>query len=72
VSEVRKVLQTLPVVAVGLGLALAQTQVDFDAANIASRVLQYIGVIVAAGVGVLAVTIGVSAAWRYAKRFLKG
>jgi hypothetical protein len=46
--------------------------VDFDAANIASRVLQYIGAIVAAGVGVLAVTIGVSAAWRYAKKFLKG
>jgi hypothetical protein len=72
VSEVRKVLQTLPVLAVGLGLALAQTQVDFDASNIANRVLQYIGTIVAAGVGVLAVTIGVSAAWRYAKRFLKG
>jgi hypothetical protein len=69
---VRKVLQTLPVVAVALGLALAQTQVDFDAGDIAGRVLQYIGVIVAAGVGVLAVTIGVSAAWRYAKRFLKG
>jgi hypothetical protein len=46
--------------------------VDFDASNIAGRVLQYIGTIVAAGVGVLAVTIGVSAAWRYAKRFLKG
>ena len=67
----RKVLQSLPVVAVALGLALAQT-VDFDASSIAGRVLQYIGVIVAAGVGVLAVTIGVSAAWRYAKRFLKG
>ena len=68
----RKVLQTLPVVAVALGFALAQTQVDFDASNIAGRVLQYVGTIVAAGVGVLAVTIGVSAAWRYAKRFLKG
>jgi hypothetical protein len=72
VSEVRRVLQTLPVLAVALGLALAQTQVDFDASNIAGRVLQYVGTIVAAGVGVLAVTIGVSAAWRYAKRFLKG
>jgi hypothetical protein len=69
---VRKVLQTLPVLAVALGLALAQTQVNFDAGDIASRVLQYVGTIVAAGVGVLAVTIGVSAAWRYAKRFLKG
>ena len=68
----RKVLQTLPVLAVALGLALAQTQVDFDASDIANRVLQYVGTIVAAGVGVLAVTIGVSAAWRYAKRFLKG
>lgn len=68
----RKVLQTLPVLVVALGLALAQTQVDFDASNIAGRVLQYVATIVAAGVGVLAVTIGVSAAWRYAKRFLKG
>jgi len=67
---VRKVLHTLPVVAVGLGLALAQ--VDFNASEISNRVLQYIGTIVAAGVGVLAVTIGVSAAWRYAKKFLKG
>jgi hypothetical protein len=57
-------------VAVALGLALAQ--VNFDAGDIAGQVLQYIGTIVAAGVGVLAVTIGVSAAWRYAKRFLKG
>ena len=66
----RKVLQALPVVALVLGLAFAQ--VDFDAGDIAGQVLQYIGAIVAAGVGVLAVTIGVSAAWRYAKRFLKG
>jgi hypothetical protein len=70
VSEVPKVLQTLPVVAVGLGLAFAQ--VEFNAGEISGQVLQYIGTIVAAGVGVLAVTIGVSAAWRYAKRFLKG
>jgi hypothetical protein len=70
VSEVREVLQTLPVVAVALGFALAQ--VDFNASEISGQVLQYIGTIVAAGVGVLAVTIGVSAAWRYAKRFLKG
>jgi len=67
---VRKVLQTLPVLAVALGLALAQ--VDFDTSQISGRVLQYIGTIVAAGVGVLAVTISVSAAWRYAKKFLKG
>jgi len=67
---VRKVLQTLPVLAAVLGLALAQ--VDFNASEISGQVLQYIGTIVAAGVAVLAVTIGVSAAWRYAKRFLKG
>ena len=66
----RKVLQTLPVLAVALGLASAQ--VDFNASDISAQVLQYIGTIVAAGVGVLAVTIGVSAAWRYAKKFLKG
>jgi hypothetical protein len=58
------------VLVVALGLALAQ--VDFNASEISGQVLQYIGTIVAAGVGVLAVTIGVSAAWRYAKRFLKG
>jgi hypothetical protein len=71
VSEVRRVLQTLPVLALALGLALAN-QVDFNASEISNRVLQYIGTIVAAGVAVLAVTIGVSAAWRYAKKFLKG
>jgi len=67
---VRRVLQTLPVLALALGLALAQ--VEFNASEISNRVLQYIGAIVAAGVAVLAVTIGVSAAWRYAKKFLKG
>ena len=67
----RRVLQTLPVLALALGLALAQ-QVDFNASEISNRVLQYIGTIVAAGVAVLGVTIGVSAAWRYAKKFLKG
>ena len=66
----RRVLQTLPVLALALGLALAQ--VEFNASEISNRVLQYIGAIVAAGVAVLAVTIGVSAAWRYAKKFLKG
>ena len=66
----RKVLQTLSVGTLALGLAFAQ--VNFDPGNIAGQVLQYIGAVVAAGVGVLAVTIGVSAAWRYAKKFLKG
>jgi hypothetical protein len=69
VSEVLRVLQILPVLALALGFALA---VDFNASEISNRVLQYIGTIVAAGVAVLAVTIGVSAAWRYAKKFLKG
>ncbi len=70
----RKLLQTLPVVALALGLALAQTggDVTFNPSEISSRVLQYIQAIVAAGVVVLGVTIGVSAAWRYAKKFLKG
>jgi hypothetical protein len=66
---VPKVLQTLPVLAVVLGLALAQ---EFNPSQIAGQVTQYIGAIAAAGVGVLALTIGLSAAWRYAKRFLKG
>ncbi len=66
----RKVLQTLPVVALALGLALAQ--VEFNPSDISSQVLQYIQAIVAAGVVVLGVTIGLSAAWRYAKKFLKG
>lgn len=44
----------------------------FDAAQIVSTVQQYIVGIAGAGVGVLALTIGLSAAWRYAKRFLKG
>ncbi len=70
----RKVLQTLPVVALALGLAFAQTggDVAFNPSEISSKVLQYIQAIVAAGVVVLGVTIGVSAAWRYAKKFLKG
>jgi len=67
---VRKVLQVLPVGVAALGLALAQ--VDFNASEISGQVLQYIQNIVAAGVVVLGVTIGLSAAWRYAKRFLKG
>jgi hypothetical protein len=59
------------VVALALGLGFAN-QVDFNATEISNRVLQYIQAIVAAGVVVLGVTIGVSAAWRYAKKFLKG
>ncbi|MCX7850829.1 hypothetical protein [Thermus sp.] len=45
---------------------------DFNPSEIASQVTQYVGLIAAAGVGVLALTIGLSAAWRYAKKFLKG
>lgn len=44
----------------------------FDPAEIASTVTQYILAIAGAGAGVLALTIGISAAWRYAKKFLKG
>ncbi|GLV48561.1 hypothetical protein TJA_17140 [Thermus sp. LT1-2-5] len=68
-------------VLVGTGLAalpavlpaFAQAaDVEFDAGSIASKVITYIGGIAAAGVGVLALTIGLSAAWRFAKRYLKG
>jgi hypothetical protein len=48
------------------------SRVDFNPSEIATTVVQYIGMIAAAGVGVLALTIGLSAAWRYARRFLKG
>ncbi|WP_172960774.1 hypothetical protein [Thermus scotoductus] len=44
----------------------------FDPAPIADAVKQYVQAIAGAGAGVLALTIGLSAAWRYAKRFLKG
>ncbi|PZA06930.1 hypothetical protein [Meiothermus sp. Pnk-1] len=45
---------------------------SFNAGQVATGVMTYIGGIAAAGVGVLALTIGLSAAWRYAKKFLKG
>jgi hypothetical protein len=71
----RKWVQTLGFLALALGLAFAQTagnDVSFDASTISQKVLQYFGLIVGAGVAVLGATIGVSAAWRYAKKFLKG
>lgn len=55
--------------------AFAQTGgggASFDPSTIASGVTSYINTVAAAGVGVLALTIGLSAAWRYAKKFLKG
>lgn len=57
-----------------LGAAFAQTSgtQSFDPSTIATGVTGYIGAVIAAGVGVLALTIGISAAWRYAKKFLKG
>lgn len=45
---------------------------QFDPGQIASSVTQYVTAIATAGVAVLALTIGLSAAWRYAKKFLKG
>jgi len=45
---------------------------SFQPGTIATGVMTYIGGIAAAGVGVLALTVGLSAAWRYAKKFLKG
>jgi hypothetical protein len=44
----------------------------FQPGTIATGVMTYIGGIAAAGVAVLALTVGLSAAWRYAKKFLKG
>jgi type IV secretory pathway VirB2 component (pilin) len=45
---------------------------SFQPGTIATGVMTYIGGIAAAGVAVLALTVGLSAAWRYAKKFLKG
>lgn len=59
------------VLLVAVGMAFAQSA-DFNPSEIASRVISYIGLVAAAGVGVLALSIGLSAAWRYAKKFLKG
>jgi len=53
-------------------LAFAQQSQGFDPSTIASGVTTQIGGVAAAGVGVLALTIGLTAAWRYAKKFLKG
>lgn len=44
----------------------------FDPGQVVTTVQQYILAIAGAGVGLLALTIGLTAAWRYAKRFLKG
>jgi len=62
----KKVLYTAPLLAVA---AFAQ---DFNASEIAGQVRNYILGIAAAGVGVLALAIGLTAAWKYARRFLKG
>lgn len=63
--------RALPVIAALSVAAFAQTS-DFDAGRIADGVRNYILGIAAAGVGVLVLTVGLAAAWRYAKRFLKG
>lgn len=70
----RKVLtRVLPVGAALAAAAFAQTSdAGFDPNQIAGGVTRHILQVAAAGVGVLALTIGLSAAWRYAKRFLKG
>lgn len=44
----------------------------FEPGQIATTVTQYVTTIAGAGAAVLALTIGLSAAWRYAKKFLKG
>jgi uncharacterized membrane protein YidH (DUF202 family) len=70
----RKLVQTLGLLALAFGLAFAQTGGDlaFNASEISGKVMQYLQTVVAAGVVILGATIGISAAWRYAKRFLKG
>jgi len=67
----RKGLQTLGPLALALGLAFAN-DLTFNASEISGKVMQYLQTVVAAGVAVLGATIGISAAWRYAKKFLKG
>jgi hypothetical protein len=64
--------QVLGLLALALGLAFAEGDLTFNASEISGRVMQYLQTVVAAGVVVLGATIGISAAWRYAKRFLKG
>jgi hypothetical protein len=68
----RKLVQTVGLLALALGLAFAEGDVSFNPSEISAKVLQYFQLIVGAGVAVLGATIGVSAAWRYAKKFLKG
>jgi len=69
-EALKRVFYAAPVLAVA---ALAQSAgADFNAGDIASSVRNYILGIAAAGVGVLALTIGLVAAWKYARRFLKG
>lgn len=53
-------------------VALADGTTAFDPSTIATSVTSQVQAIAVAGAGVLALTIGLSAAWRYAKRFLKG
>lgn len=69
----RKVLtRVLPVGTALAAAAFAQTAEGFDPNQISSGVIEYVLQVAAAGVAVLALTVGLSAAWRYAKRFLKG
>jgi len=65
-NALKRVLYAAPV------LALAAFAQDFNAGDIAAQVRNYVLGIAAAGVGVLALTIGLVAAWKYARRFLKG
>lgn len=68
----RRFLRTLSVGAALVAAAFAQSANNFDPGQIADGVKGYIGQVAAAGVGVLVLTIGLAAAWRYAKKFLKG
>lgn len=72
-EKVRNLALRTSAVAVPVLAALSFAQdSSFNSGQIATGVMTYIGGIAAAGVGVLALTVGLSAAWRYAKKFLKG
>lgn len=53
-------------------MAFAQSQADIDPTPIADKVAANLTAIATAGVGVLALSIGLATAFKFARRFLKG
>ena len=71
----KKFLKKLSVLGTSLvlgALAFAQATPDIDPAPIADKVTTNLTAIAAAGVGVLALSIGLMTAFKFARRFLKG